>query len=277
MKKHILLICTFSIFLLILVCLCLLIDKNALLNLVYAFISALFGAIIVLLFLDSYYKLKQEQELKQFNKNLKLKTYSNFIIINNYIKTFLECDPNVLKSMSISIGRIYSETGDVFEDTETYKKETEKLSAYISQIRKQEFNQLKRFDYCICFLRLMKNINIYLNQIIEISQFIPKDNIKIKNLFFDILIAKQNLDRLFDIINSQISIEKYKDYSEQSKSNAVAILETANSLDCYTSTECILRNIEKLLECLSQLCSEKELTKRSIEIKNYGKNNISKS
>lgn len=242
-------------------------DTNFSLNFAYAIISSMSGVFVVLIFLDQYYKAKKEHEEKRFIENFKLKIYSNFILMDSYIQTFLKCDPNIIKSRSCRLGRIHSSSGDVFEDVDDYTKTINNLIDNVKKQSENEYTQEQRFDYCICFIRLMKNIKQYLEHIIEISQFIPTDNIKIKELFQDILFTKQNLERLNSIIEDHISFDKYKDYTNDTKSNSVAILETTNSIDCFTIVDCMLKNIEQLLQCLKALCSEKELKEFSKLIK----------
>lgn len=239
-------------------------DINSfILNLLYAFISSLLGAFVVLSFLDRHYQLKADIELKTFMQKLKLKLYSSFLLMESPIKTFLKCDPNLKASMSIKIGRIHSERGDVFEDVTEIEKMINDLINTINKQKELEYFQEKRFDYCACYIRMYKRIKLNIDQILEMSILIPPNNIRIKELFLRILFIKQNLDRFNEIINQHIDIKKYSEYTSEAKSNVVATLELVNDIGCFSIVKLILKNLEDLFLTLREVCSDPEIKKYS--------------
>lgn len=117
--------------------------QEVIINITYAFISVLLGAFVVLIFLDRYYKQKSKKELKNIAKSIKLKLYSNFLLMENPIENFLKCDVNLIHSTSLKIGRVYSETGDIFEDTNDMNKYITSLLKVIRKKRKYIFTRGK--------------------------------------------------------------------------------------------------------------------------------------
>lgn len=241
--------------------------KEVVINITYAFISALMGAFVVLLFLDQYYKQKKIKECKNIAKNIKLKLCSNFLLMENPIKDFLKCDVNLVSSMSLKIGRIYSQTGDIFEDIESINKSIDDLLNEIKKQKECSYSQEKRFDYCVCFIRLLNRIDLNLKHIIELENIIPMDNVNIRNGLTKLLFVKQNLERLNSILANNIDVKKIKEYSETNKSNIIAIIEMVNDLDCYNTVEIIMKNLENLLLIFKDLTNEPELIEYSKLIK----------
>lgn len=241
--------------------------KEVVINITYAFISALMGAFVVLIFLDQYYKQKSKKELKNIAKSIKLKLYSNFLLMGNPIENFLKCDVNLIHSMSLKIGRVYSETGDIFEDTNDMNKYIASLLKVIKEKKENTYSQEERFDYCVCFIRLVDRIDLILKHLVELENLIPLDNIHVREMLSRLLFVKQNLERLHSILKNHIDIKKYNEYTQINKSNTIAILETTNDLGCFNTVEIIMTNLENLLLIFQNLINEQELIEYSNLIK----------
>lgn len=232
----------------------------------YALQSAFISTFFVLIFLDNYYKAKSTKETSQFLNRLKLRLYSNMLLMEQPIKDFLKCDTNLLSSMTCKIGRIYRENGEIFEETSSIVPIVENLLKHIKELKDKEISQLKRFDYCICFIRLYENIKPSINQIIEMYSFAPKDNIKFQEILLELLFIKQNLEKYYLLIKKHINIKEYGKYNETARLNCVAILENFSYADCFTSVQVISKNLENLLDCIKNVCNEPEIRKLSRQI-----------
>lgn len=262
----------FFALLVIILSFCLIIDfgeenTKIILNVLYSIISAFISAIIVILFLDNFYKAQKEEKLKNFLEKFKLKFYSNLLLLEHPINNFLKCNPSLLASASCKIGRVYCETGEIFDDSNKITRNIKKMVAEINKQKNISISQEKRFEYCVCYCRLYENIKLYLNQICELKIFVPEENFELQEIFLELYCLKQNIERIFNIITKQINYERHNQYSEEEKANSIAFIETMYDLDGFTITEMIFKNIESILNCLQKISQEPEILEQSKLIK----------
>ncbi len=224
-------------------------------DILLALLSAFFGTLFVITILDHYYKdLRRKASIKSLLA-IKLKTYSDFLLILEAIEKFLKGDPLF---RDYSIGRLrVNQRGEKSKDVDLTIKDINLLIEKINQLKEQEIedkiDQLKMFDYYLCFINLMDNINLNLENIHEFSTFIHPDDFDLKFIFQKITAIKQNLQELQNYIieNSNIKDEGLSDDYKKQIVNCLDL--TKPTLQLYL-LECILQNLIELLKLLNEIC-----------------------
>jgi len=220
-------------------------------NVLLALLSALFGTILVITFLDLYYEYQRKRARNNFLLNLEFKLHSDFLLIIESIEPFLNCDLTSTKTFSIGEDTYFSTEYERVQLIENTIKQIENIINKITDLNEQDIGKLKRFDYYICFIKLMKNININFKHIAEFACLIYQDDDKLKYLFQKIISIKQNLES-WNII-CENNIPNNKTLQDEEKDKIVLFIDIASNCFLLGLLKSILGNLNELMKLLKDL------------------------